>query len=417
MTTSRLLRNAVSPGWESPRDILLEDGRIKTVGEKLEAPENGAIDLAGRVVIPGLVDGHTHLDKALSLDLCENPEGTLLGAIQAMGEFKQSTTVEEIYGRAERCLQMFISHGATTVRTHVDVDPTSGLRGMEALVRLREAHRDKVNLQVIAFASGISGPLGQGAGRERFEAAIDMGADVVGGSPTLSQDPNEHIDAAFEMAMARDLPVDMHIDESDNPDDQCLEILAEKTLAEGYQGRVVAGHCCSLAAMDDATAGRIIEKVSKAGVSVITMPFCNLYLQGRQDTQPIRRGVTRVKELEEAGVNVYCASDNVQDPFGPYGRADTLEAAMLTALAAQWNPNEVSKLLDMVTTRPAQAVGLGEPYGVQAGSRADLLVLDSTRPDTVIMDRPARLLVLQAGRIVSATPGAADLGVSGSEAS
>lgn len=411
MTTPKLLRNAITPGWESPCDILLKNGYIEDIGKDKELLEGVTIDLSGRVVIPGLVDGHTHLDKALSLDFCENPEGTLVGAIQAMGKFKKSTSVDEIYGRAERCLQMFISHGTTTVRTHVDVDNSSELRGIEALIKLREAYREKVNLQVIAFASGMVGPMDKGITRERYETSIRMGADVAGGSPTLSDNPKEHIDVVFKLAMERDLSIDMHIDESDNPEDQTLELLAEKTMAEGYQGRVVAGHCCSLAAMDDRTAGRIIEKVSKANISIITMPFCNLYLQGRKDSQPIRRGITRVKELEEAGVNVYCASDNVQDPFGPYGRADPLEAVMLTALAAQWNPNATSKLLEMVTTRPAKAIGLSKPYGVQVGAQADLLVLNSTQPDKVVIDRPPRLLVFHSGQIVSTGLGSAELGI------
>jgi cytosine deaminase len=415
MTTSRLLKNARSPGWDSLQDILIEDGKIAQIGKGLKDGDGAVLDLEGRMVIPGLVEGHTHLDKALTLDLCDNKEGTLIGAIREMAKVKQKASVEDFYQRAEACLQKFISNGATTVRTHVDVDSSSELRGMEALVRLREAYRDKVWLQLVAFASGASGPLGEPQNKDRLTAAVDMGSDVVGGAPTLAEDPEEHINVAFELALERDLPIDMHIDESDNPDDRALELLAEKTMAEGYEGRVVAGHCCSLAAMDDAAAGRIIEKVAKARISVITMPFCNLYLQGRHDAQPIRRGLTRVKELEAAGVNVYCASDNVQDPFGPFGRADTLEAAWLTGLTAQLNPSLMTKILDMVTVRPARAVGLGETYGVATGCAADLVVMAAESVETVVIERPERVLVFKGGRIVSTGQGAAALGVSGTD--
>ncbi len=419
VTNSRLLKNARAPGWDAPRDLLIRGGKISAVGENLDAGggEGGGsvIDLGGRAVIPGLVEAHTHLDKALTLDICKNEEGTLIGAIRAMAKLKRASSAEDVYRRAEACLLKFIAHGATAVRTHIDVDPSIELRGMEAGVRLREEYRDKVTLQLVAFASGASGSLDAPEHRDRLAEAVRMGADVVGGAPTLADDPKAHVDAVFDLALKTGLSLDLHVDESDDPGARALEIVAEKTMAEGYEGRVVAGHCCSLAAMDDAAAGRIIEKTARAGIAIITMPFCNLYLQGRRDAQPVRRGITRVKEMEEAGVNIYCASDNVQDPFGPFGRADTLEAAWLTGLAAQWDPGNLPALLDMVTARPARPLGLGEPYGVREGSRADLVVMDSDAADHVVIERPARALVIRSGRIVSTGPGARDLGIHESE--
>ena len=409
----RLLKNARAPGWDASRDVLIEDGKISAVGEGLSAGRGGAseIDLGGRAVIPGLVEAHTHLDKALTLEVCRNEAGTLIGAIREMAKLKRVSSAEDVYKRAEACLLKFISHGATTVRTHIDVDPSIELRGMEAGVRLREEYRERVTLQLVAFASGTSGPLEEPEHRDRLAEAVRMGADAVGGAPTLADNPQAHVNAVFGLALDAGLPLDLHVDESDDPGDQVLDIVADKTMAEGYEGRVVAGHCCSLAAMDDATAGRIIEKTARARISVITMPFCNLYLQGRGDAQPIRRGITRVKELEEAGVNVYCASDNVQDPFGPFGRADPLESAWLTGLAAQWDPGAIPSLLDMVTARPARPLGLGEPYGVREGSRADLVVMDFEAADNVVVERPPRALVIRSGRIVSTGPGAREMGI------
>ncbi|MFQ5692213.1 MAG: amidohydrolase family protein, partial [Nitrospinota bacterium] len=409
MTDRRLLRNARAPGWEAPRDILIADGKIAEVGAALDAPDASAIDLGGRAVLPGLVEAHTHLDKALTLDLCPNEEGTLAGAIREMAKLKKKSSPDEIFRRAEACLLKFLAHGSTVVRTHVDVDPTIELRGMEALVRLRDRYREKVNLQLVAFSSGASASVDPAAQRARLREAASMGADAVGGVPALADDAEAHLRTVFDVALEFGLPVDLHVDESDDPADLTLERVAEKTVAEGYEGRVIAGHCCSLAAVDDETARRVIRKAARAKIAVIAMPLCNLYLQGRRDPSPIRRGITRVKELLEAGVNVFCASDNVQDAFGPYGRGDTLEAAWLTGLTCQFDPGLISTLLEMVTERPARALGLDGRHGIRIGCPADLVVMAAESAENLVVERPARLMVLKAGRVVSTGPGAEGL--------
>jgi cytosine deaminase len=415
MLSSKLLTNARAAGWDSPRDILIEGEKIARIGEGLSAEADSHFDLGGRVVVPGFVEAHTHIDKAYTLHLCDNAAGTLDGAIREMYKIKETATVDEIYGRAEACLLNFISHGATTVRTHIDVDHAIDLRGMEALLRLRDRYREKVTLQLVPLAGSAPGATNESEYRKYLREAVSMGADAVGGVPTLSFDSEAHLEIAFATAAEFNLPIDLHVDESDDPNHLVLEQLAEKTIGEGWQGRVVAGHCCSLAAVDDATASRVIDKVAEAGISVITLPLCNLYLQGRGDTQPVRRGITRVKELLDAGVNVFCASDNVQDAFGPYGRADTLEAAWLTGLAAHLNESFRSTLLDMVTGRPAKALGLGDGYGLREGAPADLVVMASESPGTVVVERPGRLAVFRSGKVVSAGAGADVLGIDGPE--
>ncbi len=415
MTSTRLLKSARATGWGSPRDILIRDGKISQIGEGLKVEADSILDLGGRVVVPGFVEAHTHIDKAYTLHLCDNREGTLSGAVQEMFKVKEKAGVDEIYDRAETCLLRFISRGATTIRTHIDVDRVIKLRGMEALVRLRDRYREKVTLQLVPLAQSVPGSPDESEYRKYLREAVSMGVDAVGGLPSASGDTAAHLRIAFDTAAEFGLPIDLHVDESDDPNHLVLEGLAEKTMAEGCEGKVVAGHCCSLAAVDDATASRVIGKVAEAGISVITLPLCNLYLQGRGDPQPVRRGITRVKELLEAGVNVFCASDNVQDPFGPYGRADTLEAAWLTGLAAQLNESFRTTLLDMVTLRPAQALGFGGEYGLREGARADLVVMASESPGTVVVERPDRLLVFHSGQIVSAGAGAAVLGIDGPE--
>jgi cytosine deaminase len=411
----RLLRHARAPGWPAPRDLLIQDGRIVRIGERLPADAAPRIDLGGRAVVPGLIEAHTHLDKAFILARAASEEGTLSAAIREMARLKPGITVEDVYRRAESCLLRFVQSGATTVRTHVDVDPAIGLRGMEALVRLRERYRDRVRLQLVPLARSTPGSGDEADYRHHLRAAVALGADAVGGSPTLANDRVAHLRIAFATAAEFGLPIDLHVDESDDPGDLALETLADMTRAEGFEGRVVAGHCCSLAAVDDRVAARVIEKVARAGIAVATLPLCNLYLQGRQDAQPVRRGITRVTELLAAGVNVFCGSDNVQDPFGPYGRADTLDAAWLTGLTAQIPPSLRATLLDLVTLRPARALGLEAEHGLEVGRPADLVVMASSAVDDLVIDRPERVLVFKAGRIAATGPSAAQLGVSGPE--
>ncbi|MBI2881943.1 MAG: amidohydrolase family protein [Candidatus Tectomicrobia bacterium] len=411
----RLLKNARSPGWEGLRDVLIEDGRIAAVGVGLEGKGASVIDLRGRVLLPGLVDAHTHLDKAFTQDFCASAEGTLQAAIREMAKYKKTAGVEDIYRRAERCLLRFVSHGTTAVRSHVDVDSLVGLRGMEAMVRLRERHRERVTLQLVPFTPGASLVSGPAEHRALLREAVAMGADAVGGVPASSGDAESLLSTVFGLAAEFGLPVDLHVDESDDPEDLTLERVAEKALAEGYEGRVVAGHCCSLAAVEDSVARRVIEKVARARIAVVALPICNLYLQGRGDPPPVRRGVTRVKDLLEAGVNVFCGSDNVQDPFSPYGRADTMDAAWLTGLSAQLGLDSMPTLLEMVTLRPARALGLAGRCGIAQGRAADLLVLASDSTENLVVERPPRLLVLKEGRIVSAGDGAEGLGAEGPE--
>ena len=335
-----------------------------------------------------------------------NEEGTKQAAIRAMGQLKQTATIEEIEQRAERCLLEFVSFGATLIRSHVDVDATIGIRGMEALVRLRDRHRHRVTLQLVPFTSGALDSLNRSERTALLRDAVAMGADAVGEAPASAGDPEARIDTVFQVATEFDLPVDLHVDETDDPNVLTLEKVADKTISEGYEGRVIAGHCCSLAAVEDSVARRVIDKVAKAQISIITLPICNLYLQGRHDPPPIRRGITRVKEFLEAGVNIFCATDSVQDVFSPYGRADPLDAAWLTGLAAQLDSRYLPSLLDMVTFRPAQALSFAGQYGIDEGLPANLVVLDCDSPDNLVVERPPRWLVLKQGRIVSSGSGA-----------
>ena len=391
-----VIRNARVDGQPGLVDIALEDDRINGLVSASSTPGLRVIDAGGRIVLPGFVDSHMHLDKAFTLEDAPNHSGTLDEAVAIFRDRKKKFTPEDLKGRARRLAEMASSHGTTALRTHADVEETVGLMGLAALLEVKEEFAGRVDIQVVAFPS--IGSLDKEANRELLEEALRLGADVVGGNPTRDADHIRHIDAVFALAQKYDRPIDMHVDESDNPKDLALEYLAEKTLREGYRGKVAAGHCCSLAAVDDGTAGRVIEKVREADISVITLPSCNLYLQGRRDRYPIRRGLTRVKELLAAGVNVAYASDNVKDPFNPFGKADMLQIAHLTAHAAHLGGMEEQRtVLRMGTYHAARVLGL-DRYGLSPGCRADLTMLDTRSFQDVIADQPNRVLVFKDGK-------------------
>ena len=378
-------------------DIALADGHIAALGP---VPGAGAqeLDVDGRVVLPGLVDAHTHLDKTLSLDRLVNTSGTLFEAIRLWRSVRGSLPRADYVDRALAGLRLAMAAGTTAIRSHVDVGVGVELAALEALLAVRERCRGRIDLQIVAL--GLRGNDADGHGRALMAEAMRLGADAVGGAPHTEADPAAAIDFALDLAERYDRPVDLHMDERDDPSILTLEYLAEQVIARGLQGRVTAGHCCSLAATDQATADRIMDKVALAGIHVITLPSCNLYLQGREDRGLIRRGLTRVRELLERGVNVVTASDNVQDPFNPLGKGDPLLIGNLTAHAAHMGGvAEQAAVLAMLTTRAARCLGLPD-YGLAPGCRADLVVLDCRRVRDVLALMPTRLFVLKAGRVV-----------------
>ncbi|MBI2368692.1 MAG: amidohydrolase family protein [Deltaproteobacteria bacterium] len=392
------------------RDLAIDQGRIVAVGEALPHQGRQELRLEGRVVLPGFVDLHMHLDKALTARDSPNPEGTLRGAIAASDRLKPAATKADLIARATRVVEMAIRAGTCALRTHTDVDDVVGLRGIEALLEVREAYRGRVRIQVVAFPTGrFSRDVAEG--RALIRQALRAGADVLGGVTFATHDPPRQIDHLFALAREFDRDLDLHVDETDDPRMLSLEYLADKTVREGYQGRVCAGHCCSLAVVDDQTARRVIEKVREAGITVITNPATNLYLQGRRG-HPQWRGLTRVRELLQAGVNLAVASDNVRDPFNPFGRADLLESALLLALAAQLgSPEEQAAALAMATTNPARAMGL-QGYGLVEGAVANLVVLEAHAVGDVLAEQPMRAAVMLSGERldIQAPSGAPPLG-------
>jgi len=397
-------------------DIAIRDGRIVRIAPRVDAPDVAVEEVGRHVVLPSFVDLHLHLDKAFTLELTENRSGTLEEAIARYDALLPRLTRAGFVERALRTLRLCVAAGTTAARTHVNVSPMgvgSGLMPLEALLEVRERVAHALDLQIVLLPSG--NPTHDRALYEACEEGLRMGADAVGGAPALDPDPVGAISAAFDLARRFDRDVDLHVDESDDPGVRTLALVAAATRAACYAGRVTAGHCCSLAAMDDAAAACLIACVAEAGVAVVTLPSCNLYLQGRRDRQPIRRGLTRVKELVAAGVVVAAASDNIRDPFNPFGRGDLLHIADLLAHAAQLgSPDEQGIARDAVGANPRAMFERVDPAPSRGGmprvgDLADLVVCAAPSVDDLIALQPTRTLVLRRGRVVARTRAVVDV--------
>lgn len=394
--TDWILRQARINDSTPLTDIAITEGRITAMAEALPFTAAQEWHLAGRVVLPGLVDAHTHLDK--SYFPLHNQSGTLLEAIEVWRANKRNRSKAQIQATVRRALQTAIANGITAMRSHIDVEATSDLTTVEIILALREEWAGLIDLQLVALGY----PGGSAENQAALRSALALGMDFVGGVPALTPDPQAEIAATFALAEEVGKPIDLHIDETEDPQMLSLETLAELTSAHGMQGQVTAGHCCSLAFADTITAARVIDKVAQAGLHIVTLPSCNLVLMGRSQ-QPVPRGVTRVKELLARGVNVSAASDNVSDPFNPFGNYDLLQIANLNAQVAHLSGAvEIAQSLQMITQNPAQALGLAD-YGIGVGNWADLIVVDTTACLEAVTAVPPRLATFKRGRLLVRT--------------
>ena len=396
LSVDYLLRNARVGETPQSVDIAIDKGLVKEIDHHLELRPREEWNLNGSVVLPGFVDAHVHLDKTFSTTF--NKSGTLQEAIDTWREEKPHLTYEGYAARMMQAMQVAVVKGTTHLRTHVDIDSESGFAALEAMLDVREKFRHRIDVQIVALGQpGLNDEETQAMG-----AALEMGADLVGGAPALLPEPKKSIDVIFALAERYSKSIDLHVDETEDPNTLTLEYLAEKTIGHGMQGLVTAGHCCSLAFVDDATADRVIEKVKEAKLHIITLPSVNLVLMGR-GTNPVARGLTRVKELLGAGVNVAAASDNVRDPFNPLGNYDLLHIANLTAHAGHMTgANELEVCLNMITSNAAELMGL-ENYGLFEGGKADLVVVDAVNVMNTLAGVPERLATFKNGELIVRT--------------
>jgi cytosine deaminase len=398
-----IIRHACLRNRPGTWDIGVIGDHISSITEHLEDTASLEVDAAGNLVTPTYVNGHIHLDKChLREKMQPNKNYSFAECLELTWEHKAGYTVEDVVERASRAIQEGILNGTTVFRAFADVDTIGKLQGLEGLLALRERWHGIVHIEVVAFPQ--EGLIRDPGAAHLMEEAMIMGADVVGGLPwfeMLDEDARSHIDFCFELAKKHDKDIHMLVDDTDNPLSRSLEYLAVKTMREGYQGRVSASHCGALAAYNEVHAHKVMELVKQANVSISSNPHISLVVQGRYDQEPIRRGITRVKQLWQMGVNVFSSQDDVADPFYPFGRNDQQEVAAYVCHAAQMtNADEIEAVFDFVTTNAARALRL-KGYGLEPGCKANLNVLAVPTVREVLRLQQPPGLVVRDGKVLA----------------
>jgi cytosine deaminase len=396
-------------------DIGITGGKITAIDQLGSADAGQVIDATGDLVSPPFVDPHFHMDATLSYGTPRiNASGTLLEGIGLWGELKQIVTQEEIVARALTYCDWAASMGLLAIRSHVDVCDDR-LLGVHALLEVRDKVKDYIDLQLVAFPQ--DGFYRDPTARANTLRALDMGVDVVGGIPHFErtmQDGAASVTDLCEIAAARGLLVDMHCAESDDPLSRHIETLAYETQRLGLQGQVAGSHLTSMHSMDNYYVSKLLPLMAEAQINVIPNPLINIVLQGRHDTFPKRRGLTRVKEMLAQGINIGWGQDCVLDPWYSMGTADMLDVAFMGLHVAQMtSPADMATCFDMVTINNAKTMGL-QDYGLHVGATASLVILDAGNPIEALRLRAARLHVIAKGRVISQTPrGNASLAIPG----
>ena len=397
-----ILRHANLRDGRRDVDIGIADGRIAAVAPQLAASAREELDLGGRLVSPPFVDAHFHMDATLSLGLPRlNRSGTLLEGIALWGELKPQLSVEAVIERALAYCDMAVAQGLLAIRSHVDVCDER-LLAVDALLEVKRRVAPYLDLQLVAFPQ--DGFYRSAGAEENLLRALDRGVDVVGGIPHFERtmaDGAASVRRLCEIAAERGLRVDLHCDESDDPLSRHVETLAAETQRLGLQGRVAGSHLTSMHSMDNYYVSKLLPLMAEAGVAAIANPLINITLQGRHDSYPKRRGMTRVPELMAAGVTVAFGHDCVMDPWYSFGSGDMLEVAHMGIHVAQMTSQQgIAAAFDAVTANAAAILGL-EGYGLAPGCHADLVVLQAADPFEAIRLKAARLLVLRRGRVVA----------------
>lgn len=392
-----------------PADVALTgvrfpDGRLGTLciadGRVCPSSNDAAavIDLGGRLLLPAMAEPHAHLDKAYTADRFPNPSGDLQGAIEVMTAGWPSVDRADIEKRATRAIRRLLAAGTTAIRTHVDLNPDTNLKCVEALLAVREATSGLADLQVTALAGFLTGPDGS-EGRTLLEKAVTMGVDVVGSCPHIEEDPLGTIDHTVRVAADADLPADLHFDEVLDVGVQHLLELARSVERHGLGGRATASHCVSHGLLDPKRQRDVARALASAGVAVIANPRTNLFLQARGIDQAQPRGIVGLAALLDEGVRVAAGADNVQDPFYSIGRSDPLETASLLVAAGH---RTVEEAWSLVSERARAVMGVEQP-GFEEGRIADFVAIRAGSVREAIADQSADRMVIRSGRLVART--------------
>ena len=404
MDVDLIIKNANLSNDQTGVDIACKDGVIISIERGINANAKKTIDAQGHLVSPPFVDPHFHMDATLSLGTPRmNVSGTLLEGISLWSELKPIQNVEQIIDRALRYCDLAVSMGIGAIRSHVDICDNS-LKGVEALLEVQRKVAPYIELQLVAFPQ--DGIFRDPNAKVNLINALDMGVNVVGGIPHFErtmQDGADSVKFLCEIAAERGLMVDMHCDESDDPQSRHIETLAFETSRLGLHGRVAGSHLTSMHSMDNYYVSKLIPLMAEAEIHAIPNPLINIMLQGRHDSYPKRRGQTRVPELKNAGINVGFGSDCVMDPWYSLGKADMLDVAHMGLHVGQLSSRlDMEWCFDAVTSNSANIMGL-EGYGLKRGCKADMVILQANDKIDAIRLRANRLFVIRAGKVISTT--------------
>lgn len=397
-----IVKNATLPDGRRGMDILCKDGFISDIGLNIDAEANQVIDAEGYLVSPPFIDPHFHMDATLSLGTPRlNVSGTLLEGIELWGELKPVQSIDDIIQRALKYCDLAISMGIGAIRSHVDICDNE-LKGVEALLEVRKAVAPYLDLQLVAFPQ--DGLFRSSSAVGNLNRALDMGVEIVGGIPHFERTMDDGIESVrylCELAAKRGLMVDMHCDESDDPMSRHIEVLAYHTKRLGLHGMVTGSHLTSMHSMDNYYVSKLIPLIAESGVHVIPNPLINIMLQGRHDTFPKRRGLTRVSELRNAGVMIGFGSDCMMDPWYSLGKADMLEVASMGLHVGQLSSRaDMEWCFDAVTVNSAKIMGF-ESYELQKNGRANMVLLQARNKIEALRLKANRLLVIRDGKLIA----------------
>ncbi len=392
--------NAVIYGYKDANEILVENGIIKAIGRDLGAADE-VIDLDGKVVTAPYVDPHLHLDYVYTLSELGQEgagSGTLFEAIELWPKFKETLTVESVKHLALKGIQDEVSQGVQYIRTHIDVtDPN--FTALKAMLELKDELKHIVDIQIVAFPQ--QGMYTYKGGRDLVEEALKMGADVVGGIPHYEparEFGEQSIHDIVNLALKYEKLIDVHCDETDDPHSRFVELLNALVLMEDYGTKTTASHTCSFGSADNSYAFRMMDLFKKSQMNFIACPTENAYLQGRQDTYPKRRGLTRVKEFIENGINVAFAQDSINDPWYPMGNGNMMNILDNGIHLAQiMSPEDIETNLDLITSNGARCLNIQDTYGLDVGKDANFIVIDGVSPFDVIRTRAKVLASIRKG--------------------
>ena len=416
-----LLKNAFVYSTKEKKDILIEDGLITKIEDQIddsEASGHKVLDLKGKLVSAPFVEPHIHLDSVLTAGEPKwNESGTLFEGISTWSERKKSLTIEDVKTRARKALKMQIANGIQFVRTHVDItDPT--MTALKALIELREEMKDFVTIQLVAFPQ--EGILSCPNGLQLLEEALKLGADVVGAIPHFEFTREygvESINQIFELAKKYDVLIDVHCDEIDDEQSRFLEVLATRAFEYGIGDKVTASHTTAMGSYNDAYTSKLFRILKLSGIHFVSNPLVNIHLQGRFDSYPKRRGLTRVKELLEAEMNVAFGHDDIFDPWYPLGTGNMLQVLHMGLHVGQMmGYKEIDDSLALISTNSAAVMHLQDDYGLEVGKPGNLIVLDAESGYEAVRKQAAILYSIRRGILISKTsPAVSIVDVDGEE--